>query len=909
MALPSDDLVLNVRQIAQYPVPATVDPFSLILIQPGLGAPYQAPTVEQLVGTALAQTGNLFVGGSTTLADLHAQCGHINSLGANLLCASSAEIGSADFTAATIAKLPIATQAYVDGSIASFEAAGIVTSFDGRTGNIVLNLSDVTAAGAAPINSPIFGGNPMANTPPLNDSSNRLATTEFTWGAIDSAIDAVLQTNLVTTFNGRGGDVILSTADIIGAGGAPQDTPVFIGNPQAPTPAQGDNSASIATTAFVDAAIAGQTAWAPLNSPVFTGVPTAPTAAPGANTGQLATTAFVQAAVTASTSGVSSFNLRTGAVVLTSADITSAGGALLASPIFTGTPSSTTPAPGDNSTKIATTAFVDAALANASIGVMTFNGRAGVVTLTSADITGAGGALLAGPTFTGVPSGPTATAGTNTTQLATCAFVMGQLAAGAVSSFNARTGAVTLNVNDISAAGGAVLASPAFTGTPTAPTPASSDSSQTIATTAFVHNVIASATVVASFNGRTGAVVLTQSDVTGVGAALTASPSFSGTPTAPTATAGTSNTQIATTAFVTAGFAPVNNPTFLGTVTIPAGASIAGFAPIASPVLTGIPAAPTASPGTNTTQLATTAFVMAQLAAGAVSSFNSRTGAVTLNVNDITAANGAPINSPTFTGTPAAPTAVAGTNTTQIATTAFVTGALASAVAGVSSFNTRTGAVVLSTADITGAGGAQIASPAFTGTPTSTTPAPADNSTNIATTAYVKSQGYAPINSPTFTGTPTSTTPAPADNSTNIATTAFAQPRVGVTNGSNAAAGQVGEYITSSLQSGNISANVATSLAVITLTAGDWDLGGFASYGPSAASANFLLGYGSDGSSFDTTIGPYLSWGSSINPSYGLYVPLQATRLNMTTNKTVYLMVQGVVAGNVTGRIWARRMR
>lgn len=36
----------------------------------------------------------------------------------------------------------------------------------------------------------------------------------------------------------------------------------------------------------------------------------------------------------------------------------------------------------------------------------------------------------------------------------------------------------------------------------------------------------------------------------------------------------------------------------------------------------------------------------------------------------------APIASPTFTGTPAAPTATAGTNTTQIATTAFVTTAL-----------------------------------------------------------------------------------------------------------------------------------------------------------------------------------------------------------------------------------------
>lgn len=38
-------------------------------------------------------------------------------------------------------------------------------------------------------------------------------------------------------------------------------------------------------------------------------------------------------------------------------------------------------------------------------------------------ITPNGVATLAGPTFTGVPSGPTATAGTDTTQLATTAFV------------------------------------------------------------------------------------------------------------------------------------------------------------------------------------------------------------------------------------------------------------------------------------------------------------------------------------------------------------------------------------------------------------------------------------------------------------------------------------------------------
>ena len=44
-------------------------------------------------------------------------------------------------------------------------------------------------------------------------------------------------------------------------------------------------------------------------------------------------------------------------------------------------------------------------------------------------------------------------------------------------------------------------------------------------------------------------------------------------------------------------------------------AEINGLAPLASPTFTGTPAAPTASPGTNTTQVATTAFVAAALQA------------------------------------------------------------------------------------------------------------------------------------------------------------------------------------------------------------------------------------------------------------------------------------------------------
>jgi hypothetical protein len=67
---------------------------------------------------------------------------------------------------------------------------------------------------------------------------------------------------------------------------------------------------------------------------------------------------------------------------------------------------------------------------------------------------------------------------------------------------------------------------------------------------------------------------------------------------------------------------------------------------------------------------------------GAVSSVFGRAGAVTANTGDYTFAQvtgAAPLASPAFTEIPTAPTAAALTNTTQLATTAFVTAALAAA--------------------------------------------------------------------------------------------------------------------------------------------------------------------------------------------------------------------------------------
>lgn len=100
-------------------------------------------------------------------------------------------------------------------------------------------------------------------------------------------------------------------------------------------------------------------------------------------------------------------------------------------------------------------------------------------------------------------------------------------------------------------------------------------------------------------------------------------------------------------------------------------------APIASPGFTGTPTAPTAAVDTNTTQLATTAFVLAQagssnpLVNGSVAVGSSTRFARQDHVHPVDTSRAA-LASPTFTGTPAAPTAAAWTETTQLATTAQV---------------------------------------------------------------------------------------------------------------------------------------------------------------------------------------------------------------------------------------------
>ncbi|HBM8427995.1 TPA: tail fiber protein [Escherichia coli] len=184
------------------------------------------------------------------------------------------------------------------------------------------------------------------------------------------------------------------------------------------------------------------------------------------------------------------------------------------------------------------------------------------------------------------------------------------------------------------------------------------------------------------------------------------SPHLSGTPTSPTPEPGTKNTQIANAAFVYAAInalingapgtmdtlkeiaAAINNdPKFSETINN----ALALKAPLASPVFTGTPTAPTASQGTNSTQIANTAFVKEGITAlingapGTLDTLKEIAAAINNDPNFSTTINNAlalkaPLASPALTGVPTAPTAAQGTNNTQIATTAYVRAAISALV-------------------------------------------------------------------------------------------------------------------------------------------------------------------------------------------------------------------------------------
>lgn len=218
----------------------------------------------------------------------------------------------------------------------------------------------------------------------------------------------------------------------------------------------------------------------------------------------------------------------------------------------------------------------------------------------------------------------------------------------------------------------ATIASPSLTGTPRSVTPPTLDSSTRIATTSFVDAAIGASTPVATTWGTITGVLSSQTDLQNALnlKAPVLSPALTGTPTAPTAAALTSTTQLATTAFVT---------------------SAIGSSTIAIPNLTG----PIGSVGISTV-------------------INNQTGSGVVFVTQV---------SPSLLGAPTTPTAPTGSSNTVIADTAFVTAAIGASTAGLTNLTGPIGSVGASTFinNQTGLGTifATSISPIFTGNVTS----------------------------------------------------------------------------------------------------------------------------------------------------------------------------------------------
>ncbi len=257
------------------------------------------------------------------------------------------------------------------------------------------------------------------------------------------------------------------------------------------------------------------------------------------------------------------------------------------------------------------------------------------------------------------------------------------------------------------------------------------------------------------------------------------SPNFAGTPSAPTAAVNDNSTRIATTAFVNSEIAQ-DRPWGDNALSLQMnGAAYAGLsgaiarldhvhptdvtrAPLASPNFSGSPQADTAAVGTATRQIASTQFVVNEIGNARpfeASPINIKTnGTQAVGTNNTVArgdhvhptdATRAPVNSPTLTGTPLAPTAAVNTNTAQIATTAFVN----SEIAADRPFEDAQANIKMNGVQAVG---------------TNNTVARGDHSHPIDTSR-------APVNNPTFTGIVDAPTPAAASNNTNVITSAWAK--------------------------------------------------------------------------------------------------------------------------------------
>jgi len=316
-----------------------------------------------------------------------------------------------------------------------------------------------------------------------------------------------------------------------------------------------------------------------------------------------------------------------------------------ASPVFTGDPRAPTPASGDNDTSIATTAFVkvqgyitSAALtpyllsSTAASTYQTIAGMSSYLTTSAAASTYA--VIAAGqPTSGTVGQVLTKNSGANWDSSWQTLIPGDRYLTSSTTSNTVSNGNKTFTIGT------------GLSYTPTQNITISYDASNHMHGEVLTYNS-GTGVLTVDINHHTGSGTYT-AWVVNVGGVTPATSvtwgSITGTLGSQTDLATALNAKLASADAATT-YAPIASPTFTGTVTIPAGASISGFAPLASPAFTGTPSLPTGTTGVtqtagnNTTALATTAFVQQEVPAASTTAAGKvelATNAETITSNSV----------------------------------------------------------------------------------------------------------------------------------------------------------------------------------------------------------------------------------------------------------------------------------
>ena len=400
---------------------------------------------------------------------------------------------------------------------------------------------------------------------------------------------------------------------------APLNSPNFTGSPTAPTQSLSDNSTKLATTAYVDSSVATVNTLAELGDVNITSLTdnelqydssTSKFINRTINELGFATSIELSThisstdnphSVTAAQLGLGSVNNTSDAnkPISTATQTALDAKAPKASPAFSGTPTAPTQSSGDNSTKLATTAYVDSAI-NLENSIAEMDD----VTLSSLG----NGELLQYDSTTskwlnktiselGLALASTLTSHTSSTS----------------NPHNVTASQVGLS-NVTNESKSTMLTDAALTGNPTAPTQSSGDNSTKIATTAYVDSAISGENELSELNDvnldSLGDDELLQYD--------SSSSKWLNKTFAELGLATTSSLSgLATTSSLTSHTDSTSNPhsvtatqVGLGNVTNESKATM-----FANAALTGSPTAPTQSAGDSSTKIATTGFVASAVAA------------------------------------------------------------------------------------------------------------------------------------------------------------------------------------------------------------------------------------------------------------------------------------------------------